>query len=120
MFSTAQTPPERYWLAGRYDGNRVIVYFEGVKFKGTMPSSPHRLASPTAEGFFDPVQLPASYLAQFQKGPGAERFAVGDRYDLLVGYGKFATVTLTTLVGSEMDEEVGNDCFHWCVGHGQG
>jgi hypothetical protein len=106
-----QTQPQRFWLAGRYDGNRIIVYFEGVKFKGTMPSSPHKLAPPIAERFFDPVQLPASYIAQFQKGPSAERFAIGDRYDLLLDYGKIATVTLTTLVGCEMDEEVGNDSF---------
>ena len=104
-----QTEAERFWLAGRYDGNRIIVYFQGVKFKGTMPSSPYKLARAIAERFFDPVQLPASYIAQFQKGPSAERFAIGDRYDLLLDYGKIATVTLTTLIGSEMDEEVGND-----------
>jgi len=68
-----------------------------------MPSSPHKLAPALAERFYDPVQLPASYIAQFQRGPSAERFAIGDRYDLLLDYGKIATVTLTTLVGSEMD-----------------
>jgi hypothetical protein len=109
--TSAQTKPERFWLAGRYDGNRILGYFQGVKFKGTMPSSPHKLAPALAERFYDPVQLPASYIAQFQKGPSAERFAIGDRYDLLLDYGKIATVTLTTLVGSEMDEEVGNDSF---------
>jgi hypothetical protein len=109
--TSAQPKPERFWLAGRYDGNRIIVYFQGVKFKGTRPSSPHKLAPAIAGRFFDPVQLPATYVAQFRKGPSAERFAIGDRYDLLLDYGKVATVTLTTLVGSEMDEEVGNDSF---------
>jgi len=107
----AQTQPERFWLAGRYDGNRIIVYFDGVKFNGTMPTSEHKLAPVIAERFYDPVELPASYVAQFQKGPKIEHFALGDQYDLLVDYDKVATVTLTTLVGSEMDEEVGNDSF---------
>jgi len=109
--ASAQTHSERLWLAGRYDGNRIIVYFEGVKFNRTMPSSPHKLAPVIAERFFDPVELPTSYIVQFQKGPNVEHFRVGDRYDLLLDYGKIATVTLTTLVGSEMDEEVGNDSF---------
>ena len=26
----AQTPPERFWLAGRYDWNRVLIYFDAV------------------------------------------------------------------------------------------
>jgi len=30
---------------------------------------------------------------------------------LLLDYGKIATVTLTTLVGTETDEQVGNDSF---------
>lgn len=109
--ASAQTQPEPFWLAGRYDANRVIVYFEGVKFNGTIPASEQKLAPVIAERFFDPVELPASYVAQFQKGPKTERFALGDQYDLLVDYDKVATVTLTTLVGSEMDEEVGNDSF---------
>ena len=50
-------------------------------------------------------------LLSSREAPSAERFAIGDRYDLLLDYGKIATVTLTTLVGSEMDEEVGNDSF---------
>jgi hypothetical protein len=32
-----QTAPERFWLAGRYDGNRIIVYFEAVKFEEPFP-----------------------------------------------------------------------------------
>lgn len=76
-----------------------------------MPPSPHKLAPPIADRFFDPVQLPASYIAQFQKGASVERFAIGDRCDLLLDYGKIATVALTTLVGGETDEEVGNYSF---------
>ena len=26
---------ERFWIGGRYDGSRVIVYFDAVKFNGT-------------------------------------------------------------------------------------
>jgi hypothetical protein len=37
-----QNGPERFWLAGRYDGNRVVVYFDAVKFEGTMSSNQHR------------------------------------------------------------------------------
>lgn len=107
----AQAKPERFWLAGRYDGNRIIVYFNAVKFRGTLPLNTHDLAPPVAERFFDPQRLPETYAARFQKGPNAEHFAVGDKYDLLLNDGKVATVTITTLVGSEMDEEVGNDSF---------
>jgi hypothetical protein len=107
----AQARPDRFWLAGRYDGNRVIVYFDAVKFNGTLPTSARKLAPPLAERFFDPVELPASYIAQFQKKRGAEHFMLGGKYDLLLDYGKIATVTLTTLVGTETDEQVGNDSF---------
>ena len=57
------------------------------------------------------MQLPASYIVKFQKGPDLEHFELGDKYDLLLDYGHRATVTLTTLVGFESDEEVGNDSF---------
>jgi hypothetical protein len=107
----ALTKPERFWLAGRYDGDRVIVYFDAVKFEGTLPPSAHRLAPAIAERFFDPVRLPETYIVRFQKGPNAEHFSIGDKYDLLLDYGMVATVTLTTLVGAETDEEVGNDSF---------
>jgi hypothetical protein len=107
----AQAKPEKFWLAGRYDGNHVIVYFNAVKFRGTLPPNKHELAPPVAERFYDPQRLPETYAVRFQKGSNAEHFAVGDKYDLLLDYGKVATVTLTTLVGSEMDEEVGNDSF---------
>jgi hypothetical protein len=107
----AQPQPERFWVAGRYDGNRIVVYFDAVKFRGTIPSNAHRLAYPVAEDFFDPVELPASYIAQFQKAPNVEHFAVGDQYGLLLSNGRIATVTLTTLIGSQSDEQVGNDSF---------
>jgi hypothetical protein len=107
----AQAKPEKFWLAGRYDGNRLIVYFNAVKFRGTLPLNTHDLAPPVAERFFDPQRLPETYAVRFQKGPDAEHFAIGDKYDLLLEYGKVVTVTLTTLVGTETDEEVGNDSF---------
>ncbi|HZW81093.1 MAG TPA: hypothetical protein VFF50_11530 [Candidatus Deferrimicrobiaceae bacterium] len=107
----AQKQPERFWLAGRYDGNRVIVYFDAVKFNGTVPATAKRMVDPAVGGFFGPVELPSDYIAQFLKLPGAEHFALGDKFDLLLDYGTVATVTLTTLVGSEGDEGTGNDSF---------
>ena len=111
-----QGKPERFWLAGRYDGNRVVVYFDAVKFKGTLSSSASKITAPVADGFFDPVELPASYIARFQNTPNAEHFAIGDRYDLLLGNGTIAMIRLTTLVGCETDEEVGNDSFIGALG----
>ena len=106
-----QSQPERFWLAGRYDGNRVIVYFDAVKFNRTVPADAHKIVQPVVNGFYDPVELPASYIAQFLKKPGAESFALGDQYDLLTGEGTVVTITLTTLVGTEADEETGNDSY---------
>jgi hypothetical protein len=111
-----QNNPERLWIAGRYDGSRIIVYFNAVKFGGTIPANAKRLPYAVAEGFFQPVELPPSYLAGLKYGPSAEHFAIGDRYDLLLGNGGVATVTLTTLVGAETDEGVGNDSFVGALG----
>lgn len=111
-----QTQADRFWLAGRYDGNRVVVYFDAVKFEGTMASNARKIANPVAGAFFTPVELPASYIERFQKKPNAEHFAIGDRYDLLLGNGTIATIKLTTLVGCETDEEVGNDSFIGALG----
>ncbi len=107
----AQTQPERFWLAARYDTNRFIVYFEAVRMHGTIPAAAEKLPCPLTAGFFCPVKLPASYLAQFQKAPNAERFALGDRYDLIVASGTIVPVTITTLIGSQSDEQVGNDSY---------
>jgi len=106
-----QTAPERFWLAGRYDGNRIIVYFDAVKFRETVPKDAVKIAHPIADSFFNPVGLPPDYVARFQQKPGAEHFSIGDHYDLLLGDGGTTTVTLTTLVGFEGDEQVGNDSF---------
>ena len=111
-----QTNPERFWVAGRYDGDRVVVYFDAVKFQGSMDAVAGRISAPIAEAFFEPVQLPASYVARFQKFPGAEHFALGDRYDLLLGNGTLATIKLTKLIGCETDEQVGNDSFIGALG----
>jgi hypothetical protein len=106
-----QSKPERFWLAGRYDGDRIVVYFDAVKFEGTMTATASRISPPVAGAFFDPVELPASYIARFQNAPNAERFEIGDRYDLLLDNGTVATAKLTTLVGCETDEQGGNDSF---------
>ena len=107
----AQAQQERFWLAGRYDSNRVLVYFDAVHFKGTVPAEATKIPCPIQTRFFCPVELPANYVAQFQNKPEAEHFALGDKYDLIVDGNSVATVTLTTLVGFESDEEVGNDSF---------
>ena len=107
----AQEKAERFWLAGRYDGNRVVIYFDAVKFEGTASSRARSIVPPVADAFFEPVELPASYIARFQNTVKAEHFSIGDRYDLLLGNGVVATVKLTTLVGCETDEPVGNDSF---------
>ena len=107
----AEAKPERFWLAGRYDGNRVIVYFDAVKFEGALASSGHEIAPPIATAFFHPVRVPAAFAARFQKESNSEHFALGDKYDLLLEGGLVRTVTLSTLVGAETDEEVGNDSF---------
>jgi hypothetical protein len=106
----AQTQPDRLWLAGRYDGNRLVVYFDAVQFNGTVPRDAEKLACPIAVGFFCPVKLPASYIAQFQKGPNMEHYVLGDKYDVVDGSG-LLSVTVTTLLGFESDEGVGNDSF---------
>jgi len=106
----SQTKPDRVWLAGRYDGNRVIIYFEAVKFGRKVPAGAPRIVDPVAFGFFLPVELSANYIASFLKGPDAHQFAIGDDYDVLSG-GDAIRVKLTTLVGTEGDEEVGNDSY---------
>ena len=114
--SSAQTIPERYWLAGRYDGNRIIVYFDAVEFGTATPSDAVQIAPPVAIGFFDPVALSAGSIAKFQTESHREHFALGDRYDLLLGRGGVATFTLTTLVGFIGDEQVGNDSYIGALG----
>ena len=47
-----QKGPERFWLAGRYDGNRVVVYFDAVQFKGTMSSNARRDCRSGGRSFF--------------------------------------------------------------------
>src|SRR5947207_14808962 len=68
---------ERFWLAGRYDRTRVVIYFEAVKFNDSFPPGAENIAPPIAQGFFDPKALRAGSLASFQEEPGAEHFAVG-------------------------------------------
>jgi hypothetical protein len=103
----AQAPPPapRFWLAGRYDGNRVIVFFDAMKFNGTVPRTAHTLPEPATLGFLLEKELPADYVAQLPRKAGVERFHLGDQYDVLMGDGRTATVTLTTLVGYVSDDE---------------
>jgi hypothetical protein len=112
----AQTPSERFWIAGRYGWNRVLIYFDAVQFEGKFPAKIEKIPCPVQIGLFCPVKLPASIITQFQKRPNSEHFALGDKYDLLVDGNSIATVTLTTLVGFESDEGVGNDSFIGALG----
>lgn len=111
-----QKVPERFWLAGRYDGNRVVIFFDAVQFEGTMAPVERIIAPPAVDNFFEPVGLPTSYIERFQKEPDKEKFKLGDRYDLLDGGGLIGTVKLTTLIGCETDEGVGNDSFIGALG----
>lgn len=106
----AQTQPERFWITGRYDRTRIIVYFDAVKFNGTLPATAKKLV-PEASRFFEAVEISAKFIAPFKKAPSAEHFAVGDKYDLILEENHIATVSLTTLLGCETDEGVGNDSF---------
>jgi len=112
----AQTQSERFWIAGRYDWNRVLIYFDAVQFEGKFPEKVEKIPCPIQIGFFCPVKLPASVITQFQRRPDSEHFALGDKYDLFVDGSSVATVTLTTLVGFESDEGVGNDSFIGALG----
>jgi hypothetical protein len=106
----AQTQPERFWLAGRYDRTRIIIYFDAVKFNGTLPATAKKLV-PEAVRFFEAVGISEKFIAPFQKAPSSEHFAVGDQYNLILEENHVATVSLTTLIGCETDEGVGNDSF---------
>jgi len=102
---------ESAWLAGRYDRTRVIVYFQAVKFNNTFPKTAREIAPPVASAFFKPKAVDALALAKFQQEKGAEHFAIGDRYELLLGNGRSAAIRLTQLVAFESDEFVGNDSY---------
>src|SRR5690348_17191100 len=104
----SQTRPERVWLAGRYDGTRIIVYFDAVHFNGTLPATAKKII-PTAGHFWEAVELPPTFVAPFQKNFTSEHFALGDHYDLMLEENHVATVSLTTLIGCETDEGVGNN-----------
>jgi hypothetical protein len=45
----AQTQPDRVWLAGRYDGNRLVVY---LQFDGTVPHDAEKLCLSDGSRFF--------------------------------------------------------------------
>jgi hypothetical protein len=107
---------ERFWLAGQYDGSRVIVYFGAVKFGATFPHDARKLPDPTVFGFFSPRELPASYVVPLQKEFNIESFRAGDRYVLLAENGAVRTLTLTTLIGFYADEQVGNDSLVGAIG----
>jgi hypothetical protein len=104
------------WLAGRYDKSSVIVYFQAVKFGDTFPADAQTIPTPIADAFFTPKVVGASALTKFQQALGAERFAIGDRYDVLLGNGRTGTITLRTLVAFESDEFVGNDSYIGALG----
>ncbi len=105
----AQPSREPFWIAARYDGNRVVIYFDAVKFNNTVPRNARRLVQPVS-AIFPPIELPSNYLASFLQQPGASRFALGEEFDVLTGIDAIR-VRLTRLVGTEGDEGVGNDSY---------
>lgn len=58
---------------------------------------------------FEAVELSPEFIAPLQKTLTSEHFAFGDHYDLILEENHVATVSLTTLIGCETDEGVGND-----------
>jgi hypothetical protein len=90
--------------------------FDAVTFNDTLSSNSHQITRPVAKGFFGPVGIDQTYARKFQGAPGSERFALGDKYDLVSGQGLVRTITLTDLVGAETDEGVGNDSFLGALG----
>jgi hypothetical protein len=103
--ASAQTPPRKFWLAGRYDGNRIVVFFDTVKFNGTAPATARTLPIPATPGFLWQKELAPSYVAQLPKQPNSESFHIGDQYDVFLGDGRLVPVTLTTLVGYVSSDE---------------
>lgn len=76
-----------------------------------VPADAPKIVQPVVDGFFEHVELPASCIAKFQRKLASEHFALGDQFDLLTGASNPITITLTTLVGTEGDEQVGNDSY---------
>jgi hypothetical protein len=95
----------RFWLAGRYDGNRIIVLFDAVEFKNSVPATARPLPDPAALGFLSPRELWPDFVAKLPRKSGAERFRIGDQFDLLMGDGRSTTVTLSTLIGYVSNDE---------------
>jgi hypothetical protein len=104
------------WLAGRYDRTHFIVYFEAVRFNDTFPTDGKSIAPPIADGFFRPKALPRDVIARVRKDTKAERFDIGDRYDMLLDGGRVSSISLTALVGFKSDEFVGNDSYVGAIG----
>jgi hypothetical protein len=107
----AQPLYPRAWLAGRYDGSRVIVYFNAVHFGANPPADLRKLSPPVAGAFFDPFSLPNHLLTKFRKLPEWWPFSIGESYDLLLGGNDVVTVRVTDLVAAIGDEQVGNDSY---------
>jgi hypothetical protein len=102
--------PQRFWLAGRYDGNRVIAYFNVVHFGASMPAHPRFLPPAVAAQFGSGFELTPADILRLRL-PGEEPFALGSHYDVILGNGLLAHATVTTLLGFPQDEGVGNDSY---------
>ena len=107
----AQSQPNRVWIAGRYDGSRVIVYFNAAKFGDEAPKQLREITPPVAHGFFAPVELPAAFVARLQQDAKLEQFHLGDVYDLQLSGSQTVAVKLTSLIGFVGDEETGNSSY---------
>ena len=103
--------PDRVWIAGRYDDTHVVMYFATAHFRDSSPPSAVKIPAPKADGFFDPEALSLGDVERGRDSASTERFAIGDRYDLVLDRGHVATVVLTSLVAFESDEQVGNDSY---------
>jgi hypothetical protein len=99
-----QQPPQKFWVAARYDGDRIVVFFDAVQLTD-VPASARTLPIAAALGFLWQKELPPDYVAKLPRKPDAEKFQLGDQYDVLLGDGRIAVVTLTTLVGYVSDDD---------------
>lgn len=64
-----QTQLQKVWIAGRHDGNRVIIYFNAVHFGESALQSLNLplITPPVAPGFLIVASVPVKDIASFEK-----------------------------------------------------
>lgn len=108
------------FIGGRYDGDRVIVYFDAVKLGNTLQANSTPMQPAVVAGFFDPVLVSTEYSKRFQNDKAAEKFDIGKKYRVVWGNGNSGVIKITSLVACQTDEFVGNDSYIGAVGTFEG